>query len=377
MRPLPKRFFRSFGLLSAAGAVLLLAGCAAVDGPQTTFQPRGDSAKLIVDLYKVFAVAAVLVFVIVEGILVYSVFRYRRKPEDGIPLQIHGNKPIEIAWTIIPAIIVLFLATMTFRTQALLAQPAANPLNVTVIGHQWWWEFRYPELGIVTANELHLPANRDVRFSLESADVIHSFWFPRLGGKTDAVPGHVNILTMRAQDTKGPMLIRGECAEFCGGTHAQMAMWAVVEPQAQFDTWARGQKGQAAPPAGVTQAPEATAGATTAAATPAATAAPVVPAGASPAARGYALFNQHNCYSCHAIEGRPEPKGQVGPNLTHVGSRQHIVAGWLQNTPENMQRWLRDPNEVKPDNIMGTAIKRGTLNEDEIAALTAYLESLK
>jgi cytochrome c oxidase subunit 2 len=372
MRPLPKRYFRLFSLLVVL-AMPFLAGCAATEGLQTTFQPQGDSAKLIVDLYKVFAVAAVLVFVVVEGILVYSVFRYRRKPEDGIPLQIHGNKPIEIAWTIIPAIIVLFLATMTFRTQALLAQPVDdNALKVTVIGHQWWWEFRYPELGIVTANELHLPANRDIQFSLQSADVIHSFWIPRLGGKTDAVPGHTNILTFRAQDTREPLLIRGECAEFCGGTHAQMAMWAVVEPQAQFDAWARGQKGQAAPPAGITQAPEATAGATAAA-----TAAPVVPAGASPAARGYAIFNSRGCIACHAIEGRPDAKAQVGPNLTHVGSRRHIVAGWLPNTAENMQRWLRDPNEVKPDNIMGSAVKRGTLNEDEIAALTAYLESLK
>jgi cytochrome c oxidase subunit 2 len=305
---------------------------------------------------------AAIVFVVVEGLLIYSVVRYRRRPEDGIPLQIHGNKPVEIAWTIIPALIVLFLATMTFRTQSLLVQPVKNPLHVTVIGHQWWWEFRYPDYQVVTANELHLPANRDVEFRLESVDVIHSFWIPRLFGKTDVIPGHVNTLTFTPENTTSPIFVRGECAEFCGGTHAQMGMYAVVEPQAQFDSWAKQQQAKANPPAGVTQgaaAPQANAQAT------------------SPAARGYALFKTKGCVGCHSIAGYPEAKGLIGPNLTHVASRSNIVAGWLPNTPANLQRWLRDPNAVKPDNIMGTAIKAGTLKEDEIAALSTYLESLK
>ena len=362
MLPCPKRFFRVGGPLTIVFSLLLLTACEAYDGPQTTLTPQGSSSRAILDLYNVILIMAAIVFVVVEGLLIYSVVRYRRRPEDGIPLQIHGNRPVEIAWTIIPALIVLFLATMTFRTQSLLVQPVKNPLHVTVIGHQWWWEFRYPDYQVVTANELHLPGNRDVEFRLESVDVIHSFWIPRLFGKTDVIPGHVNTLTFTPQNTTAPLLIRGECAEFCGGTHAQMGMYAVVEPQAQFDAWVKQQQAKANPPAGVTQgaaAPQANAQAT------------------SPAARGYALFKTKGCVGCHSIAGYPEAKGQIGPNLTHVASRSSIVAGWLPNTPANLQRWLRDPNAVKPDNIMGTAIKVGTLKEDEIAALSTYLESLK
>ncbi len=360
----------------------ILAACAATEGPQTTLVPQGDSARAILSLYNVFLIASIVVFVIVEGLLVYSAIRYRRRPGDGIPIQIHGNKPVEIMWTIIPSVIVLFLATMTFRTQAILVQPDQQPVRVTVVGHQWWWEFRYPEYNIVTANELHLPAGRTIEFQLQSADVIHSFWFPRLAGKTDTVPGHTNLFQFTTDPTNEPLLIRGECAEFCGGTHAQMGMFAVVEPQAQFDAWVRAQQADAVVPAGVVQ--QAAATATAGATAEAATAAPAEVAAAAPAAgantpegRGYAIFNSKGCVGCHVIGGRPDAVGQVGPDLTHVGSRRHIVAGWLENNDQNMARWLRDPNEVKPDNIMGSAVPRGFLNEDEIAALTAYLRSLK
>lgn len=369
-----KPFLRVAGPLVIVLALMLLAGCGAYEAPQTTLDPQASSSRIILDLYKVIGVMAVIVFVVVEGLLIYSVVRYRRRPDDGIPLQIHGNQPIEIVWTIIPAVIVLFLATMTFRTQSILIQPSQNPVHVTVVGHQWWWEFKYPDYQVVTANELHIPGNRDVEFTLESADVIHSFWIPRLAGKTDVIPGHVNTMSFKAQETTQPILIRGECAEFCGGTHAQMGMYAVVESQAQFDAWVKQQQAKATPPAGVTQVPEAQPGATAMAVTPAATA--VAPAG-SAEARGYALFKAKGCVGCHAIAGYPEAKGQIGPNLTHVAGRQTIVAGWLHNTPENLQRWLRDPNAVKPDNIMGTAIKAGTLKPDEIEALSAYLQSLK
>ena len=388
MVPVPKRSFRFLHLVIIALAVVLLTACGATEGPQTMFVSQGSSARAILDLNNILLVLAAGVFFIVEGMLVYSVIRFRRRPGDGIPLQIHGNKPIEIAWTILPAIIILFLATMTFRTQAILVQPPTEPLRVTVVGHQWWWEFQYPEYNFVTANELHIPANRDVELTLQSADVIHSFWIPRLSGKTDVVPGHNNAMAFRANDTTEPILIRGQCAEYCGGTHAQMGMFAVVEPQADFDAWVRQQQAEAPVPGGVTQAaqpaapaaatPEATATAgATETATAAAPAGGQIAAGAGPAAQGYQLFQTKGCVGCHAITGYPNAVGRVGPDLTHVGSRQHIVAGWLENTPENMQRWLRDPHEVKPYNIMATAIKPGTLTEPEIQALTAYLESLK
>ena len=401
------RFLRSGGLLLPA--MVVLAACGQMyDAPQTTFARQGSSSAEIANLYSYFFIAAVAVFVIVEGLLIYSVFRYRRRPEDGIPVQLHGNQPIEIAWTIAPALLVLFLATLTFRTQSILVAPTQDPVRVTVVGHQWWWEFQYPDYNIVTANELHIPEDRDIEFVLESVDVVHAFWFPRLGGKTDVVPGHRNRLNFRAFATGQPVLIRGECAEFCGGTHAQMGMWAVVEPQASFDTWVRQQQAQAPLPAGITQAAAegtttagtatagetttagaATAGETTTAGTatageasttiapPATAEAAPVAQGAGLEARGYQVFQTKGCVGCHAIAGMPEAQGRIGPDLTHVGSRQNIVAGWLENTPDNMPGCLRDPYEVKSDNYRGAVCNRGYLNEDEIEALTAYLESLK
>ena len=411
MPSLRKRFFRFLSPVVLGVALVVLAACGNMNtAPQTTFVAQGNGAREILNLFMPVFWVAVGVFVIVEGLLVWSVIRYRRRPEDGIPLQIHGNTPIEIAWTIIPAIIVVGIATLTFRTQGVLVQDGANPLRITVVGHQWWWEFQYPEYNFVTANELHIPDNRDIEFALQSQDVIHSFWFPRLSGKTDVVPGHTNILRFRADQVAQSTLIRGECAEFCGGTHAQMGMFAVVDGPAQFDTWVRQQQQQALVPAGIAQAaaspgaavgataePQAQATAAAAAAGATATenesepdiAATVEPtANASPAAQpggqattpqgqGYQLFQSKGCVACHAITGYPGAVSQTGPNLTHVGSRQHIVAGWLENTPDNMRRWLRDPNEVKPGNVMGSVIKLGTLNNEEIDALTAYLESLK
>lgn len=385
MLPFLKRSSRFLIAALAVSATLLLAACG-TEQPQTTFSTQGSNAREILTLYNIVFYVAVGVFIIVEGVLIFSIIRYRRRKEDGIPLQIHGNQPIEIVWTIIPAIIVLAIATMTFRTQSILVAKPVNALHVTVVGHQWWWEFRYPEFGIVTANELHIPAGREVEFSLQSADVIHSFWFPRLSGKTDAIPGHTNRISFVADATNEPLVVRGQCAEFCGGTHAQMGMHAVVEPQASFDAWVQQQQTEAIVPDGITQAaaaPDVAGTVEPIATTEAATPIPIPdvsgnsPAAGGPAAVGYGLFQSKGCIGCHAITGYPGAAGIIGPNLTHVASRQHIVAGWLENTPDNMKRWLRDPNEVKPDNIMGQAIKKDTLTPQEIDALTAYLESLK
>ncbi len=350
-------------------AALTLTACAA-DNPQSALAPDGNAAREILNLFRPVFWIALAVFVIVEGALIYSVLRFRRRPQDGIPLQIHGNTTIEIAWTVIPAIIVVGIATMTFRTQSILVAEPQDPITIRVTGHQWWWEFEYPEYGFITANEIHLPAGRDIRFELRSNDVIHSFWFPRLSGKTDLVPGHTNVMSFRTDDVPARTLIRGQCAEFCGGTHAMMSMWAVVEPQADFEAWVARQQQQAQVPAGVGQAqPGDGAG----------VAAPAAqdPNAQSPEARGYELFATKGCIGCHAINGYPGAVSRVGPDLTHVGSRQYIVAGWMENTPENMQRWLRDPDGVKPGNRMADVIRLGTLTEDEIDALTAYLESLQ
>ncbi|HEY0735398.1 MAG TPA: cytochrome c oxidase subunit II [Herpetosiphonaceae bacterium] len=399
-----KRSFRSLSIVVIAALFLVSCGTGedplGINTPLTTFATDGYESSQIYTLFQPIFWMAIGVFVIVEGLLIWSIIRFRRRPTDGIPVQLHGNLPIELAWTIAPAILVLVIAVLTFRTQANLDRAPQNPLTVTVVGHQWWWEFQYPDGNVITANELHIPANRDVVLNLRSADVIHSFWAPRLSGKTDVIPGHENKLLIRPLSQE-QIVVRGHCAEFCGGTHAMMAFHIVVQPQAEFDSWLAQQAAAAATPAGVQQ-PAASAPATgaTVAATVtgeaatgdevAATTAATVVATANAAetttpqaqptsleAQGYQLFQQKGCVGCHAITGYPGAVSRVGPDLTHVGSRQHIVAGWLENTPENMRRWLRDPNEVKPDNVMGTAIKLGTLRDEEIEALTAYLESLK
>ncbi len=390
-------------LCSIVISTLLLAACGIEELPQSTFSKQGYESEQILELFWPIFWMALAVFVVVNGVLLASIVRYRRRPNDGIPVQLHGNTRIELAWTIAPALIVVVIAVLTFRTQGVLERNPENPLNVTVTGHQWWWEFEYPEYNFVTANELMLPLNRDVLFTLRSADVIHSFHFPRLSGTTDAIPGHDNKVVIRPQEVIRE-LVRGHCKEFCGGTHAMMAMHVGVLPPEEFETWAELQQSPAAVPAGISQADAsvppavgatveatieavateeqatgdevaATTVATVFATANAATTA--TPTASSPEALGYQLFQTKGCVGCHAIQGYPGAVSRVGPDLTHVASRANIVAGWLPNTDENMRRWLRDPNDVKPENVMGAVIKRGTLKDNEVEALTAYLRTLE
>lgn len=426
----PKLRSRWVSVLVLSMVVLVLAGCSAATEPaQTIFAPSGSNSQAIYDLFFPVFWMAIGVFVVVEGVLLYSITRYRRRgTADGIPLQIHGNTLVELAWTIIPAIIVLFISVLTFRTQALIERPGeatanGEPVRVEVIGHKWWWEFRYPDNGgIITANELHMPADRDVELFITSEDVIHSFWVPRLAGKRDALPNHVNRLITRPTSEQS-MIIRGQCAEFCGKTHAMMGFHVVVQPQAEFDAWVAQQTADAPVPDGIAETPDqgqadgndvASAGLSDQVAqeqptTESTDTAPdsevseddtvlqttaeaaderAAPARATseaestvvadtPEARGYALFASKNCIGCHAIKGRPGAVNRAGPDLSYVGSRQYIVAGWLENTEENMEAWLRNPDAVKPENAMAAVIKRGTLTEQEIDDLRAYLHSLQ
>jgi cytochrome c oxidase subunit 2 len=221
-----------------------------------------------------------------------------------------------------------------FRTQA---SPPHGSLSVEVIGHQWWWEIRYPELGITTANELHLPVGRPVSLSLKSADVIHSFWVPRLGGKRDLVGGKVNHLVFTVDE---PGEYPGQCAEFCGASHANMRLTVIAQSPADFEAW-----------------------------TKRLTATPIPPSGE--AAKGHQAFLATGCVACHAIQG--VAAGVVGPNLTHVGSRKTLAGGILKNNPEDLARWLRNPPGVKP----GALMPKLPLSDDQVAALVAYLGSLR
>ncbi|HVP40289.1 MAG TPA: cytochrome c oxidase subunit II [Candidatus Saccharimonadales bacterium] len=329
---------------AALAAVAALAGLpgaarAAATYPQSTFYPHSEVGGLIQSLLNNLLFWVFLIFVVVETLLVVAMVRFRRRREStGPPEGAHGHTGLEVAWSLAPVAILACIAVPTVGTIFRIGGPAPpGALQVNVVGHQWWWEFQYPQLGVVTANELHLPVGRAASFRLQTADVIHSFWLPGLSGKRDVVPARTNQLWF-TPDRAGTY--RGQCAEFCGESHANMRMLAVVETPQEFDAWVRDQRQPGPPPAAL-------------------------------AARGAQVFSQSACIGCHTIQG--VSAGVLGPNLTHVGSRSTLAAGVLPNTPESLGRWLQDPPATKP----GTLMPNLNLGRDQIQALVAYLESRK
>jgi cytochrome c oxidase subunit 2 len=305
--------------------------------------PAGPNSAAIASLFNIVLIIATVVFVVVEGLILISALRFRRRAKDATePTQIHGNTRAEIAWTILPALIVVTLFVMALQTQQTLdTKPAvaAEQMTVKVIGHQFWWEYQYPDLGITTATDLVIPTGKVVNLELSSVDVIHSFWVPQLNGKTDAFPNHVNYTWIQA-NTAG--IFYGQCAELCGASHANMRVVVVAKTPEEFDQWV---KQQQAPPAEPTD--------------------PL-------AQQGQLIFSAGACIGCHTINGTAA-NGKTGPNLTHVGSRSSIAGGMLTNSEGNMRRWLTNPPAVKPGSIMPNL----NLTKTEIDALTAYLQSLK
>ena len=333
-----RRIYAALTVAALAVAALAMAACGAT--PQTTLEPTTEAARTARDLLMFVFWAMVVVFVIVEGALLYILIRFRRRSGDGLPAQTHGNTPLEISWSIAPAILVVVIVVLTVPAVFSNARAASpDALQVRAIGHQWWFEFDYPELGVVTANELHLPVDRDIELQLESDDVLHSFWVPSLRGKLDMVPGRANRFTIRPEET-GTFL--GQCAEFCGTAHALMKFTVVVESQEAFDAWAESQRADRAPPT------------------------------SELAREGELLLTIGGCVACHTIRGT-DAAGILGPDLTHMRGRAHIAAGILPNTEENMRRWLSDPQAEKPGNLMVIP----ELTDDQLDALVAYLEGLK
>lgn len=326
-------------------APLLLGACSGDPYPQSTLHPVADAGSAIDALYRQIFWWAVVVFVVVQTALLVTLIRFRKRPGAGEPRQIHGNTLVEIAWTLAPAAIIVAIAVPTIKTIfAVEGKAPPDALQVEVVGHQWWWEFRYPALGIVTANELHLPQGRPVALAITSADVIHSFWAPKLHGKRDAMPGRITRLALTA-DAPGTYL--GQCAEFCGESHANMRLRVTVQAPDEFDAWVAA---QTAPPA----LPD--------------SANPLVLASEA-AYRRIREPGNHSCIACHTMAG--VSGGVLGPNLTHVGSRATIASGILPNDSAGLARWLRDPLAEKPGSLMPTI----ALTDDEIAALVAYLRS--
>jgi cytochrome c oxidase subunit II len=286
------------------------------------------------------------IFVLVGGLIFYAAVRFRQRPDDdgSEPPQIFGSNQIELSWTIIPVLIVvvLFLATarMIFAIQD--APKPAAALEVTVVGHQFWWEFRYPALHITTANELHIPvsdsdASRPTYMKLTSADVMHSFWMPRLAGKVDVIPNRINELWM---DPHTPGLYEGQCAQFCGVQHAKMLLRVYVDTPEQFAAWVKQEQ---------------------------------QPGAQDPAvAAGRHEFESQACVNCHAIAGT-SARGQFGPDLTHLASRKTIASGAADNTTENLERWIADPDQIKPGALMPSM----HLTPNQVREITEYLNTLQ
>jgi cytochrome c oxidase subunit II len=308
--------------------------------PQSALRPKSDYAGALDALFRDIFWWALLVFVLVEGLLLFVVLRYRHREGGATPKPRHGHTVLEIAWTIAPALILVFIAVPTMRTIFATQQPpAAGALRVQVIGHQWWWEYRYPELGVVTANEMHVPVGRPIALEITTADVIHSFWAPGLGGKRDLIPGHLNRIAFTAEST-GTFL--GQCAEFCGESHANMRLRVMVDADSTFGAWVAAQQAPGRPVAK-----------------------------GSAEEKGQDAFRRYGCIACHSVTG--VSAGVIGPNLTHVGSRTTIAAGVLSNTPEDLAQWIGDPPGVKP----GAKMPKLPVRSEDLAALVAYLRSLR
>ncbi len=345
-------------LLGLTLGLFLLVACAP-DARQSTFGTAGPVAEKQALLFDVVLWAMVVVFILVEGILVYAIIRFRRRPGQGLPNQTHGNTPLEILWTVIPTIMMLVLGIWSVFALFELDQPpiGADTLEVKVVGHQWWWEFQYPDADgsgkqIVTANELRIPVDRAITLNLESVDVIHSFWVPKLAGKVDVVPTRFNRMWFQADETG---IFYGQCAEFCGIAHALMKIQVEVLSAPDFSDWVEDFG------------------------TP-----PEVAGGAQ---RGREIFmGEGGCLACHTIDGEPGASfGVTGPNLTGLASRNSLGAGLLDNVDRvNLREWLRNPAKTKPGNIMSrqapiyqTANGDINLGEADLTALIEYLLTLK
>jgi cytochrome c oxidase subunit 2 len=316
----------------------LLTSCyGAEEYAQTTLESAGPNTARINDVYALIWWGAVAVFILVQGLLVFSIFKFRGEPKTahGRPVPVHGNNRLEIIWTVIPAIILAIIAVPTLQVISELAErpEGDDVLVVDVIGHQFFWEYQYPDLGISTTNELHIPVNTRVDIRLHSNDVIHSFWVPQLAGKVDAIPGEENHMWLEADE---PGVYLGQCAEFCGLAHYNMLLSVVAEPQQAFDDWVAV---QLAPP----------------------------PDEGDPTAGGE-TFSQV-CASCHTHEAVGAAGAFPGaPDLTNYFEFEQI-AGVTENTPENLAAWLDDPQALKP----GTQMPDLPLTEADIQNMVSFL----
>jgi len=343
--------------LRAMTLLMLLANGGELVPNESIFDPASPGAESIRNLSLLVLAITGFIFILVEGILFYAIVRFRRGAASGKePPQVYGSKPIEIAWTAAPALIVFVLVMVTTRTlwettpNPPQPRPGDHALLVTVIGHQWWWEYHYDHydgkaIGFTTANELHIAASekgvpRPVYLALKSADVCHSFWVPRLAGKTDLIPGRTNHMWFQ---TEQPGLFLGQCGEFCGTQHANMLIRVIAEPAAEFERWLANEKKKH------------------------------LPADSDPTAvqSGREVFLGQSCVNCHRVAGTPA-QGTYAPDLTHLMSRRTLATGVVPNTPESLRQWIADPQKIKP----GCLMPAFGLSDRDRDLIVAYLVTL-
>lgn len=322
---------------------LALSGCS-VERPGSVLAPAGPAARMELDLLGLSLVVVGAISAAVLLVLLYIVVRFRARPGDASEgADNPGVTWLEVAWTAVPAGLLVLLAVPSLTDTFYLAKPVAGGMRVTVVGHQYWWEYRYDDLGLVTANELHVPAARPLDLRVTSADVMHEFWVPRLGGKVDAAPGRRNFLYLQSD---GPGVFAGECTQLCGASHAHMLTAVYADTPSAFEAWrAELTKPFSPPPPG------------------------------SAAARGMQIFAA-KCASCHAIRGTAF-KGATGPDLTALMLRKTIGAGTLELNRENLVRWVTDASVFKPGVLMPSGKGKLALTDAQIRDVVAFLETLR
>src|ERR1700751_5489792 len=342
---------RAMGIIALLAGIFFAAGlCNASPSDNSAspsiFQPHSTPAQSIYDLSLFVLTITAVIFLVVFSLLTYAMVKFRRQAAgaEREPPQVYGSTQIELAWTIIPILIVvvLFLATARVIHAIQDARKPATAVEVTAIGHQFWWEFRYPGLGVVTANELHIPVSEATRptptfLKLLSADTDHSFWVPQLAGKTDLIPNRVNNMWLDPHRT-GTFL--GQCAQYCGTQHAKMLLLVSVDSREDFEAWVRAQR----QPANHDEKENA----------------------------GRRVFQTTACINCHAIGGTAA-NGRFGPDLTHLMSRRTIASGAAENITEKLRLWILKPDAIKPGSLMPAV----QLNDADLDALVGYLETLR
>jgi cytochrome c oxidase subunit 2 len=338
-------------LLAAPLAAVLLASSSPAAAQPWVVAPASDGAEVISQLFWLTLVLATIVFVLVEGLLIYSSLRFRRRAPllTHEPPQIHGNTRLEVMWATVPALILIGLFGITVSRLGDLSQIPTDPntLHIGVTGRQFQWDFAYGNSGVKTTNDLHIPVGTPLVFDVTSTDVIHSFWVPEMYGKIDANPGRVNRITFKAKQVGE---YRGVCAELCGAGHSGMLFRVQAVTQGDFQQWLQQQQ------TGAPAAPPAAAG------------------GAALVDAGKTLIAQKGCGACHVIPGVPGATGTIGPSLAGVASRTRIAGGAVPNNgPDDLKKWIMNPPALKP----GTAMPNLGLSDDEATKIVAYLETLK